>query len=131
MPKAGAGGGIACCHVVSPVGHPSTGSIRALMFTLLTHDHIIKFADGTTAVGLVSKNDEPAYREEAQRLADWCRTSNLSLNVDKTKEMVVDFRRTRRDHSPLHIDGSTVKIVKSAKEFTWQRISPGPSTPAP
>ncbi|KAI4902834.1 hypothetical protein NFI96_000430, partial [Prochilodus magdalenae] len=62
-----------------------------------------------------SKNDESAYREEVQRLTDWCRTNNLSLNVDKTKEMVVDFRRTRRDHSPLHIDGSTVEIVKSTK----------------
>ncbi|KAI4879949.1 hypothetical protein NFI96_030543, partial [Prochilodus magdalenae] len=90
-------------------------------------NHIIKFADDTTVVGLISKNDESAYREEVQRLTDWCRTNNLSLNVDKTKEMVVDFRRTRRDHSPLHIDGSTVEIVKSTKflgvhlaeDLTW------------
>ncbi|KAI4896103.1 hypothetical protein NFI96_026129, partial [Prochilodus magdalenae] len=41
--------------------------------------------------------------------------------------MVVDFGRTRRDHSPLHIDGSTVEIVKSTKflgvhlaeDLTW------------
>ncbi|KAI4895175.1 hypothetical protein NFI96_005325 [Prochilodus magdalenae] len=90
-------------------------------------NHIIKFADDTTVVGLISKNDESAYREEVQRLTDWCRTNNLSLNVDKTKEMVVDFRRTRRDHSPLNIDGSTVEIVKSTKflgvhlaeDLTW------------
>ncbi|KAI4890616.1 hypothetical protein NFI96_006819, partial [Prochilodus magdalenae] len=102
---------------------------------MMTHDcaamhssnHIIKFADDMTVVGLMSKNDESAYREEVQRLTDWCRTNNLSLNVDKTKEMVVDFRRTRRDHSPLHIDGSTVEIVKSTKflgvhlaeDLTW------------
>ncbi|KAI4876406.1 hypothetical protein NFI96_004028 [Prochilodus magdalenae] len=85
------------------------------------------FADDTTVVGLISKNDESAYREEVQRLRDWCRTNNLSLNIDKTKEMVVDFRRTRRDHSPLHIDGSTVEIIKSTKflgvhlaeDLTW------------
>ncbi|KAI4872827.1 hypothetical protein NFI96_017541, partial [Prochilodus magdalenae] len=43
--------------------------------------------------------------------------------------MVVDFRRTRRDHSPLHIDGSTVEIVKTTKflgvhlaeDLTWLR----------
>ncbi|KAI4893205.1 hypothetical protein NFI96_018519, partial [Prochilodus magdalenae] len=76
---------------------------------------------------ILSKNDESAYREEVQRLTDWCRTNNLSLNVDKTKEMVVYFRRTRRDHSPLYIDGSTVEIVKSTKflgvhlaeDLTW------------
>ncbi|KAI4903541.1 hypothetical protein NFI96_008888 [Prochilodus magdalenae] len=77
-------------------------------------NHTIKCADDTTVVGLISKNDESAYREEVQRLTDWCRTNNLSLNVDKTKEMVADFRRTRRDHSPLHIHGSTVEIVKSS-----------------
>ncbi|KAI4876114.1 hypothetical protein NFI96_026138 [Prochilodus magdalenae] len=109
--------------------------LSPLLFTLLTHDcaamhssnHIIKFADDTTVVGLISKNDESAYQEEVQRLTDWCRTNNLSLNVDKTKEMVVDFRRTRRDHSPIHIDGSTVEIVKSTKflgvhlaeDLTW------------
>jgi len=33
--------------------------------------------------------------------------------VDKTKEMVVDFRRTPADHSPLFISGSTVERVSS------------------
>ncbi|KAI4896098.1 hypothetical protein NFI96_006456 [Prochilodus magdalenae] len=46
---------------------------------------------------------------------DWCRTNNLSLNVDKTKEMVVNFRRVRGDHVPLNINGSAVEIVQSTK----------------
>ncbi|KAI4898625.1 hypothetical protein NFI96_006403 [Prochilodus magdalenae] len=75
----------------------------------------------------MTSQQQRGYREEVQQLTDWCRTNNLSLNVDKTKEMVVDFRRARRDHSPLHIDGSTVEIVKSTKflgvhlaeDLTW------------
>ncbi|KAK3574568.1 hypothetical protein QTP86_010187 [Hemibagrus guttatus] len=71
--------------------------------TAVTHDcaamhssnHNIKFADDTTVVGLISKNDESAYREEVQQLTSWCKDNNLSLNVDKTKEMVVDFRRAQ------------------------------------
>ncbi|KAI5086566.1 gastrula zinc finger protein XlCGF28.1-like [Silurus meridionalis] len=66
-------------------------------------------------VGLISKNDESAYREEVHRLTAWCGANNLSLDIDKTKETVVDFRRTQSDHSPLIIDGSSVEILKSTK----------------
>ncbi|KAK3567086.1 hypothetical protein QTP86_009779 [Hemibagrus guttatus] len=78
-------------------------------------DHIIKFANDTTVVGLISKNDESAYREEVQWLTAWCKDNNLFLNIEKTKETVVDFRRAQSAHSPLNIDGSNVKIVKSTK----------------
>jgi hypothetical protein len=33
---------------------------------------IIKFADDTTVVGLITDNDETAYREEVRNLAVWC-----------------------------------------------------------
>ncbi|KAK3513633.1 hypothetical protein QTP70_028831 [Hemibagrus guttatus] len=50
--------------------------LSPLLFTLLTHDcaamhssnHIVKFADDTNVVGLISKKNESAYREEVQRL---------------------------------------------------------------
>jgi hypothetical protein len=32
---------------------------------------IIKFANNTTVVGLVTNNDETAYREEVRGLAEW------------------------------------------------------------
>ncbi|KAK3521482.1 hypothetical protein QTP70_006831 [Hemibagrus guttatus] len=77
--------------------------------------HIIKFANDTTMVGLISKNNESVYREEVQRLTAWCKANNLSLNVDKTKEMVVDFRRPQSCHCLLFIDESSVEIIKSTK----------------
>ncbi|KAK1802553.1 hypothetical protein P4O66_004209 [Electrophorus voltai] len=78
-------------------------------------NHIIKFTDDTTVVGLINKDNKSAYREEVRELVSWCKVNNLYLNVDKTKEMVVDFRRARRDHSPLAINGSSVEIVKNIK----------------
>ncbi len=106
--------------------------LSPLLFTLLTHDctaksssnHIIKFADDTTVVGLIRNNDETHYREEVAQLAEW---NNLSLNVGKTKEVVMDFRRNSVDHPPLTIDGSTVERVGSTKflgvhiteDLTW------------
>jgi hypothetical protein len=47
---------------------------------------IIKFADDTTVVGLITDNDETAYREEVRDLSEWCQNNNLSLNVTETKE---------------------------------------------
>ena len=45
---------------------------------------IIKFAD-TTVVGLITENDETAYREEVKDMAVWCQNNNLYLNMIKTK----------------------------------------------
>jgi hypothetical protein len=62
--------------------------ISPLLYSPFIHDcvakHsyiIIKFADDTTVVGLITDNDEPAYREEVRDLAVWCQDNNLSFNV--------------------------------------------------
>ncbi|CDQ97472.1 unnamed protein product [Oncorhynchus mykiss] len=38
---------------------------------------IIKFADNTTVVGLITGDDELAYREEVRDLARWCQDNTL------------------------------------------------------
>ena len=44
----------------------------------------------TTVVGLITDNNETAYREEVRDTAIWCQDNNLSLNVIKTKQVTVD-----------------------------------------
>ncbi|KAM9817931.1 uncharacterized protein ACBT44_008375 [Syngnathus typhle] len=78
-------------------------------------NRIVKFADDTTLVGLITKGDETQYRLEVDLLTTWCRDNNLLLNVDKTKEIVVDFRKGHTQHLPLTIDGAVVERVSSAK----------------
>ena len=56
-------------------------------------------------VGLITYNDETAYREEVRDLAVWCHDNNLSFNVNKTKELIVDYRKRRAEHAPINIYG--------------------------
>jgi hypothetical protein len=93
-----------------------------LLYSLFTHDcvakhdsnTIIKFAD-TTVVGLITDNNETAYREEVRDQAVWCQDNNLSHNMSKTKELIMDYRKRRAEHVPIHIDGVVVERVKSFK----------------
>ncbi len=60
-------------------------------------------------------------------LTKWCQEDHLSLNIDKTKELVVDFRRESREHTPITIDKTPVERVNSFKflgvhiteDLTW------------
>ena len=80
-----------------------------------TSNSIIKFADGTPVVDLNTNDDETAYREEVRALGVWCLENNLSLNVNKTEEMIMYFRKQQRVHPPIYIDGAAVDRVESFK----------------
>jgi hypothetical protein len=62
---------------------------------------IFKFADDTTVVGLITDNDEAAYKEEVRDLEVWCQDNNFSLNVSKIKELI---RKWRAEQAPNPID---------------------------
>ena len=111
--------------------------LSPLLYSLFTYDcmakhdsnTIIKFADDTTVVGLITDNIETAYREEVRDVAGWCQNNSLSLNVTKTKEMVVDYRKRRTEHTPILIDRAVVEQVESFKflgvhipnKLTWSK----------
>lgn len=66
------------------ISSPRGCVLRPLLYTLLTHNcsarypsnHIVKFADDTAVVGLISNNDESVYRREVEELVDWCRANS-------------------------------------------------------
>ena len=85
---------------------PQSRILSPLLFSLYTNSctsshlsvKLLKFADDTTLIGLISGGDESDYRWEAANLVTWCSQNNLELNALKTVEMVVDLE----EYSPTH-----------------------------
>ncbi|KAK3533800.1 hypothetical protein QTP70_029508, partial [Hemibagrus guttatus] len=106
---------------VSDLQHISTGSpqgciLSPLLFSLYTNGctsghqsvKLLKFADDTTVIGLISARDESAYWGEMDRLVSGCSMNNLEL---KTVEMIVDFRK-----DPAPLPRTTI-----TKELKWEQ----------
>ena len=45
----------------------------------------------------------------------WCQDNNPSLNVSKTKELILYYRKRQAEQAPINIDRAVVERVESFK----------------
>ena len=74
---------------------------------------IMKFADDMMAVALIPDNDEGL----------------IPLNVSKTKELIVDYRKRKAEHAPIHMTKAVEERVENfkflgvhiTKDLSWSK----------
>ena len=68
---------------------------------------------------------------EIDHVVKWCGDNNPSLNVNKTKEIVIDFRKRKGEHAPVYINGDEVERVESFRFLGGQITNNLPGPPMP
>ena len=64
--------------------------------------------DTHNALGYINIDEDALYQ-------NWCDKNYLYLNVSKTKEMCIDFRKNQRSPNPVYIKGEAVERVDTYK----------------
>lgn len=60
--------------------------------------HVYKFSDDSALVGFISGGNE--YPAVVDSFVTWCEQNHLQLHVTETKELIGDFKRTRKPATP-------------------------------
>ena len=63
----------------------------------------------------ISNDENALYHKQIENLVNWCDKNYLYLNVSKTKEMCIDFRKNQRCSKPVYIKEEAVERVETYK----------------
>ena len=78
--------------------------------------HLQNFSDKLAVVGCTSEGQKEEYRALVDNVVEWTGQNHLRLNINKTREMVIDFRRKSRSaFQPLYVFGKDVEVVEDYK----------------
>ena len=88
---------------------------NSLYTRLIVQVRVLSSSDDSAVVGCISDGQQTEYREEINRFVAWHGNNHFVLNVNKTKEMAVDFMRTMNKYKTMNsisVMGEEMDVVE-------------------
>lgn len=75
---------------------------QAKLFTVRPNSALTPsmFENDSCVVGRITSSDEAEYWKEIENFVTWCQDNSLSLDVRKTKELVINFGKNAGVYAP-------------------------------
>lgn len=75
---------------------------------------ILKYADDSVIVSLL-QGSAHNHGPVVDNFVKWCEDSHLHINITKTKDMAIDFRKNAKTPEPVTIKGQVIEQAQSHK----------------
>ena len=92
----------------------------SLLFLVMVNDlqcdlPSVKYVDDTTIYEVLKAGELSKMQEAANSCHQWAIKNKMQINTTKTKEILIDFTKKKRDLPPLSINNTQIERVSSQK----------------
>ena len=74
-----------------------------------------KYVDDTSIAQTVQKGNCSTIQSDAELVLDWSHEIKLQLNIEKCKEMIIDFKKQKHSFDRISVEGKALDIVSHVK----------------